>query len=83
MAITIKGIAVTPAQKEVYDALRPKPLPDHVLVPIVQHMGELHQTSSGIRTRRLELQRKGLVNQAGKTVRTGHGRRALVFKAVK
>ena len=83
--LTVKGIEVTPAQLEVYNALKfagRKGWPDHILVPVVQHTGAIHQHSSGIRTRRLELQRKRLVTDTGKDVRTNSGRKAIVFRAV-
>lgn len=78
---TIHGIGVTPAQGEIYDALKDwGPFPDHILVPVVQHTGPIHQHSSGIRTRRRELQRKGLVRLSD-TVKTNGGRYAAVWKA--
>ena len=82
---TIRGVAVSPAQGEVYDALKEwGPFPDHILVPVVQHTGPIHQHSSGIRTRRRELERKGLVAQLpiANAVTTNSGRKAVVFKAV-
>ena len=76
-----KGVEVTPAQAEVYDALKDwGPFPDHILVPVVQHTGPLHQHSSGIRTRRRELQRKALI-EFKDTVKTNSGRDAIVWKA--
>jgi hypothetical protein len=81
----INGIHVTNAQKDVYAVLRqfPHGLADQALVPLAQHQLSVHQSSSGIRTRRLELQRKGLVKDTGQTIRTGKGRSAVVFKAVR
>lgn len=77
----IKGVPVTLAQKEVYDTLRTYgPLPDHALVPLAQHVIRTHQSSSGIRTRRLELERKRLVVDTGETIPTATGRQAAVFK---
>lgn len=84
-----KAVKVTSAQAEVYDALVDfagwRGWPDHVLVPVVQHTGSLHQHSSGIRTRRRELQRLGLVKDTGPNsdVRTNSGRKAMTFKAVR
>ena len=84
-----RAIKVTPAQAEVYDALvgyaGNRGWPDHILVPVVQHTGALHQHSSGIRTRRRELQRIGLVRDTGPNsdVRTNSGRRAMTFVAVR
>lgn len=86
--LKVKGIRVTPAQLEVYEALKEyagsKGWPDHILVPVVQHTGRLHQHSSGVRTRRLELQRKGLIEARAPQfdVRTNSGRKAILFKAV-
>lgn len=82
---TIKGIAVTKAQADVYGVLKSfgsKGLPDHALVPLAQHALGAHQSSSGIRTRRRELLVKGLVKEVG-TVTTGSGRTAKTFKAVR
>lgn len=79
---TIRGVIVTPAQGEVYDALKDwGPFPDHILVPVVQHTGPIHQHSSGIRTRRRELQRKQLV-ACDSVTKTNSGREAIIFKAV-
>lgn len=78
----IKGVNVTQAQKAVYDALRSYgPLPDHALVPLTQHVAHEHQSSSGIRTRRRELERKGLVVSIDLAI-TNTGRKANVFKAL-
>ena len=78
---TRNGVAVTPAQAEVYDALFDwGPFPDHILVPVVQHTGPLHQHSSGIRTRRAELKAKGLIQFDAET-RTNSGRKATVWRA--
>lgn len=82
----IKGIAVTKSQADVYVVLnsygKSKGLPDHALVPLAQHAADMHQSSSGIRTRRAELTDKGLVVENG-YVRMPSGRRARVFKAVR
>ena len=78
---TINGVAVTPAQGEVYDALNDwGPFPDHILVPVVQHTGPVHQHSSGIRTRRAELKAKGLITFDSE-VKTNSGRKAIVWRA--
>lgn len=58
------------------------PLPDHVLVPVVQHLGSKHQSSSGIRSRRAELVEKGLVRDTERKVITASGRSAAVFEAI-
>lgn len=75
--------SLTPAQSEVLSVLRKHgPLPDHVLVPIVQHAGEMHQSSSGIRSRRAELFAKGLVVSTGEKVTMPSGRHAATYEAV-
>lgn len=80
---TIKGITVSSSQKDIYNVLKEYgPLPDHALVPLAQHALSVHQSSSGIRTRRAELARLGLVKAAGRRV-TGSGRQATTFKAVR
>lgn len=79
---TINGTSVTASQADVYNVIAAYgPLADHALVPLAQHQMSVHQSSSGIRTRRLELARKGLVREISAT-RTGSGRRARVFEAV-
>lgn len=79
----IKGINLTDAQADVYRALKTVrfPLADHALVPLAQHALSVHQSSSGIRTRRHELLMKGLVAEAG-SVETASGRSAKTYKAV-
>lgn len=78
----IKGTTVTAGQQDVYDALkRYGPMPDHALVPLVQHATGSHQSSSGIRTRRAELLTKRLVRPTLKTVLTASGRHATVWEA--
>lgn len=80
----IKGVSVTASQAAVYSVLKEHgPLPDHALVPIVQHVAQSHQSSSGIRTRRLELVGKGLAVATLDRVTMPSGRRARVFKAVR
>lgn len=80
---TRNGIAVTKRQAEVYDVFTEfgVALPDHALVPLAQHASRVHQSSSGIRTRRKELRDKGLVHQVD-TTRTGSGRPAAVYAVV-
>jgi hypothetical protein len=79
----IKGVTLTPAQIEVYETLRTYgPLPDHALVPLAQHVVQTRQSSSGIRTRRHELERLQLVKPTGDTIKTASGRDANVFEAV-
>jgi hypothetical protein len=80
----IKGVRVSDTQAGLYDLLKKYgPMPDHALVPMAQHMMPTHPSSSGIRTRRRELQLLGLVIDTGKDVRTGSGRNAILFKAAK
>lgn len=80
---TIKGIKVTDSQGAVYDVLRARgPMPDHALVPLAQHSASVHQSSSGIRTRRAELSRLGLVRATGNRVKMPSGRYADEYKAV-
>ena len=82
---TIKGRKVTDAQAAVYKVLREfGPMPDHALVPLAQHVATVHQSSSGIRTRRKELLDAGIIYaDEGHFVSTGSGRSAQVYKAVK
>lgn len=54
------------------------PLPDHALVPIVQHVHGTHMSSSGIRSRRAELERAGYVIQVD-SVKMPSGRKAAVW----
>jgi hypothetical protein len=78
---TILGVPVTDRQAEVYEVLAERgPMPDVVLVPLVQHVGELHQSSSGIRTRRKELCAKNLLASAG-AERMPSGRKAAIYRA--
>jgi hypothetical protein len=79
----IKGIEVTETQADVYAAIkRVGPVADNILVPLVQHTSDRHPSSSGIRTRRAELLAKGLL-KPDKVIRTGSGRRAQTYKAVR
>lgn len=76
----IGNVTVTPSQAEVYGVYHEfgVDLPDHALVPLAQHAMRLRQSSSGIRSRRAELVRKGLLKQVD-TTRTGSGRTAAVY----
>lgn len=78
----IKGVTVTHGQQDVYRVLKQYgPMPDHALVPLVQHSAGSHQSSSGIRTRRAELLTKRLVRPTLDTALTAAGRHAQVFEA--
>lgn len=80
---TIKGVNVTDSQAAVYGVLRQYgPIADHALVPLAQHQLQVHQSSSGIRTRRRELERLELAVATG-TTKTGSNRTATVFDAVR
>lgn len=82
MSTFIKGIRVTDAQAEVYAVLKQfGPLPDHALVPLAQHVIHAHQSSSGIRSRRAELEDKHLVTAEPDFAITASGRRAFIWKA--
>jgi hypothetical protein len=56
-------------------------LADHALVPLAQHQMGVHQSSSGIRSRRKELTDFGLVKPVGST-KTGSGRKAAIYEAI-
>lgn len=78
----IKNVTVTPSQAAVYEVLATYgPLPDHALVPLAQHLTQVHQSSSGIRSRRAELEDKRLVQFTGKYVNTPSGRKAAIYAA--
>lgn len=70
---------MTTSQKEVLKVLNQYgPLPDTALVPLAQHLEQVHQSSSGIRTRRSELTADGYVAQVG-TITLPSGRSAKVW----
>lgn len=70
---------MTPNQQAVYDALEQfGPVPDHALVPLVQHVAQVHQSSSGIRSRRAELAAREIVAQVD-TIKMPSGRYAAVW----
>lgn len=81
MSKTIKGIKVSDAQAAVYGVFRSlrRPLADQALVPLAQHQLKVHQSSSGIRTRRAELVSKKLLVESKPTT-TGSGRPAKTYK---
>lgn len=73
---------LTPGQTEVLAVLKEYgPIADHALVPLAQHQMKVNMSSSGIRSRRAELERKNLVAQVS-TTKTRSGRTAGVFEAV-
>ena len=80
----INGIEVTPAQATVYRAMRQlrRPVSDQAVVAYTQHVAGGDLASSGIRTRRAELERLGLVKPTGDTIPTKSGKTARLFKAV-
>lgn len=57
------------------------PLPDHALVPIVQHVEGHRMSSSGIRSRRAELVDQGFVVEVD-DMKMPSGRRAAVWGVV-
>lgn len=73
---------ITDSQRAVYEVLRDYgPLPDVALVPLAQHVMHNPQSSSGIRSRRAELVRKGFITEID-SIKTASGRKAGVFKVV-
>lgn len=73
---------LTPSQQAVLDTLQHYgPLPDHALVPIVQHVQNKHFSSSRIRTARRELERGKRVSDTGNSVKMPSGRHASIFQA--
>lgn len=75
-------VDITASQKEVYEVLKQYgPLPDVALVPLAQHLVHTPQSSSGIRSRRAELERKGFVVEVDQ-ITTASGRKAGVFQVV-
>jgi hypothetical protein len=79
--VPVGGHDLTPAQAAVLGILAQYgPLADHALVPLAQHQLHVHQSSSGIRSRRAELTALGLVESVT-TIRTGSGRSAGVYAA--
>lgn len=70
---------MTSTQQLVLDVLEAHgPLPDHVLVPVVQHLSQGRVSSSGVRTRRNELERQGYVVEEGE-VKMPSGRLAALW----
>lgn len=82
MSVIVKGKTLTDNQAAVYGVLEQYgPLADHALVPLAQHQLQVHQSSSGIRSRRAELVDLTLV-AAVATTKTGSGRSAAVYEVV-
>lgn len=80
--MTVNGVTLTKGQAAVYKVMEEYgPIADHALVPLAQHMASVHQSSSGIRSRRAELTRKGLLMKVA-TTKTGTGRSAGVYGVV-
>lgn len=81
--MTVQGITLTPHQADVYSAMRDwrRAIPDHALVPLVQHVAGHHISSSGVRSRRAELASMGLVIEAPRSaVKLPSGRHARAYK---
>lgn len=72
---------MTASQAAVLRILKDRgPMPDHVLVPIVQHLSGDHFSSSRIRTARNELCRQKLVKEKSQ-IKMPSGRMASVWTA--
>lgn len=83
--MTVQGNTLTPHQADVYSAMKDwsRAIPDHALVPLVQHVAGHHISSSGVRTRRSELEALGLVREVpSAAVKLPSGRKARAFKVV-
>jgi hypothetical protein len=80
--MTVRGITLTTGQADVFQTMKDwkRPIPDHALVPLVQHVAGHRLSSSGVRTRRHELTRLGLVRETPNTVKMPSGRRARMFE---
>lgn len=77
---------MTASQRAVFDVLNQYgPMPDHALVPLVQHAAQQHFSSSRIRTARKELSDLPLprVRDTGERIVMPSGRSACVFATVK
>ena len=72
---------MTAAQQAVLDAIKTfGPINDAALVPLVQHVSQVHMSSSGIRSRRAELVDAGNVREHSKVVMPS-GRKASLWVA--
>jgi hypothetical protein len=70
---------MTTGQTAVLNVLKQHgPLPDHALVPLVQHVAQAKMSSSGIRTRRSELADAGHVKPVDE-IKMPSGRNAVVW----
>jgi hypothetical protein len=73
---------VTTSQETVLTILQQHgPLPDHALVPLVQHVAQARMSSSGIRSRRAELVDQGVI-EAVDEIKMPSGRMAQVWGVV-
>jgi hypothetical protein len=80
----INGVDVTPQQADIYNLIGRfgrDGLTDHALVGVATHEMKTAYSESGIRSRRAELARKGLVQSTG-SVQTRSGRYAARWAAV-
>ena len=79
----INGVDVTPQQEAIYNLLArfDSGLTDHALVGVATHELRKPYSESSIRSRRCELERKGLLSAAG-TVTTRSGRSATRWATV-
>jgi hypothetical protein len=74
---------LTASQSAVLEVLKERgPLPDHALVPLVQHVYGERMSSSGVRTRRNELVTLGKVQQSKDEITMPSGRKAAVWEVV-
>ncbi len=81
---TIKGVTLTDQQADIYRLIKrfgKTGLTDHALVGVATHEMRRPYSESGIRSRRCELARKGLL-QYVKAVPTRSGRPARVWRAI-
>lgn len=70
---------MTAAQQAVLNVLTNHgPIPDHALVPLVQHVAQARMSSSGIRSRRNELVALGKVEEVDE-IKMPSGRMASVW----
>jgi hypothetical protein len=74
---------LTESQEAVLSVLKAHgPLPDHALVPLVQHVAGHRISSSGVRTRRNELVALGKARQSKNEIKMPSGRHAHTWEAV-